>query len=295
MEQPPVGGPALGASNRRLVEEFFRENPTASVGTAVERLGLSQPTILKHRRAIGLPVVSRPRRSPEERERQLRAARSAIKAGTTRVEIAGRLGTSRATISRALLAIGVMYEVPTKYPVPEPRLCLTCGKEFTPRRDQAGRGHGFYCSPDCAGHKVVSEESRERMRLGHRRRSPIAEGVRRNRIAEAVRGTTRPDMRRRHNDDREYHYRCIVRLIEARKQSDNPYSPKATRRWKGRLGALLKGGRPKGRLSYWTAAALPAITQVRQEFIESHGREPSFRELEGLTGVPKSTLSRLSH
>src|SRR5206468_4161586 len=47
----------------------------------------------------------------------------------------------------------------TKYAIPESRICPTCGEEFTPRRDDAGRGYGRYCSSRCRN------RSPERLRM----------------------------------------------------------------------------------------------------------------------------------
>ena len=68
----------------------------------------------------------------------------------------------------------------------------------------------------------------------------------------------------------------------------------ARRRWRGRWGAISKAGRPSGALSHWTRAALPALDETRRRLEREFGRRPSLRELEQATGVPKSTIARLS-
>lgn len=73
------------------------------------------------------------------------------------------------------------------------------------------------------------------------------------------------------------------------------WTAQSRRSWGGLRGAIEKGGRPAGKLSEWTEKALPTIEAARRALERELGRQPSLRELEERTGVPRSTLARLSH
>jgi hypothetical protein len=145
---------------------FFERNPSASARKASREFGVSTPTVLKHMRALGIPVQAKPRRTREQMDAQAREAAALMAEGKLPTEIAKEQGHSRPTVHRDLARLGIRVGRATKYPPPKPRRCLTCGEKFTPTRDAAGRGYGLYCSALC---RDRAPERIDKLRASRRR------------------------------------------------------------------------------------------------------------------------------
>jgi hypothetical protein len=157
----------------------------------------------------------------------------------------------------------------------------TCGHHGCDRRALAPGG-------GCCG-----PHSRAIATRGRKMPVPVARKIR-----EAKKAKPRPDVRERvaaMHADKEQRYRWNVALAEGRARISTPEAATLMkRRSKGRLGGFLKGGRTEGALSYWNLDARAKLAVARAEFESEHGKQPTVRRLAELTGIPKSTVSRLS-
>jgi hypothetical protein len=88
--------------------------------------------------------------------------------------------------------------------------------------------------------------------------------------------------------------RKVNRANQIRGLIGQHWRPERRRHWGRWIGAVTKGGRPPGTLSFWNADAGQKIKAARRDFVAAHGREPSLRELPVITAIPKSTIARLS-
>jgi DNA-binding NarL/FixJ family response regulator len=146
------------ADRRAIVAEQYESGRTAEEIAA--EIGVSSATVRLDLRALGVTMKRcGPSRGSKKviftpAEVDARRARVAELAATGKGdrEIARELGVSKTTIADDRRTLGLAPRPPgrpPKSPLPEERMCATCGRPFRPRRENVKDGGGFWCSRAC--------------------------------------------------------------------------------------------------------------------------------------------------